>query len=92
MDWNSFNKELQNRVSDPGIRYMLGIVYERQLHMAKQVDACSSIVNELANVMGNFVTLHEVLDGRLKDLNKHVRGDVDGVELDSVPITNDDPN
>jgi hypothetical protein len=71
---------------------MLGMIYERQLHMAKQVDACSSIVNELANVMSNFVTLHEVLDDRLKALNKHVKGDVEGVYLDSVPITNDDPN
>ena len=90
MDWNEFNRELQNRVNDPGVRYLLGLVYERQLHMAKQVDACSSIVNELANVMSNFVTLHEVLDERLKALNKHVKGDTEGVYLDSVPITNDD--
>lgn len=92
MDWNEFNRQLQNRVSDPGTRYCLGIVYERLLDVSKQVDMCSQIVNELANVMNNFVALNEVFDERLKTLNKHVHGVTDGVDLSSVPLTNDDPN
>lgn len=90
MDWNEFNKHLQNRVSDPGVRYCLGIVYERLLDIAKQTDMCSTVVGEMANVMNNFVALNEQFDGRLKELNKHVKGGVDGVSLESVPLTNDD--
>jgi hypothetical protein len=90
MDWNEFNKQLQNRVSDPGVRYCLGIVYERLLDISKQMDMCASVTTEMAQVMNNFVALNEVFDSRLKELNKHVKGEVDGVSLESVPLTNDD--
>jgi len=89
MDWNEFNRNLENRVSDPGVRYMLGLMYERQLDNAKQLDMCTEIVRDLANTVGNVVGLHEILDDRLKALNKHVRGDMAGVDLRSVPLTND---
>ncbi len=88
MDWNSFNRELQNRVSDPGLRYMLGLMYERQLDMSKQLDMCSEIVNQLANTIQGIVGLHEVLDERLRALNRHVKGRDDGVSVASEPITN----
>lgn len=90
MDWNEFNRQLQNRVSDPGVRYCLGVVYERLLDVSKQVDMCAGICNEMANTMNSFVSLNEVFDERLKALNKHVTGSVDGVSLESVPLTNDD--
>lgn len=90
MDWMEFNRELQNRVSDPGLRYMLGMMYERQLDMAKQLDMCASVITGLVETVNNFVALNEAFDGRLKELNKHVRGEVDGVSLSSVPLTNDD--
>lgn len=87
--WNEFNKELQNRVSDQGLRYMLGLMYERQLDLAKQLDMCTEIINELANTMQGMVGLHEVLDDRLKMLNRHVTGREDGISVDSEPLTND---
>lgn len=90
LSWNEFNRELQNRVSDPGLRYMLGMIYERLLDQAKQMDMCASVTNEMATVMNNFVAMNEVFDERLKALNKHVRGEADGVSLSSVPLTNDD--
>lgn len=90
MDWNEFNKHLQNRVSDPGVRYCLGIVYERLLDVAKQVDMCAEICTALAETMNNFVALNEQFDQRLKTLNKHVKGQVDGVELSSVSLNDDD--
>jgi hypothetical protein len=92
MDWNEFNKQLQNRVSDPGTRYCLGIVYERILDIAKQMDMCASVVTEMASTMNSFVSLNEVFDERLKALNKHVKGQTEGVEVESVPLTNDDLN
>jgi hypothetical protein len=90
MDWNDFNRELQNRVSDPGLRYMLGFIYERQLDAAKQVDANNEILLALVNSMQNVVGLHEVFDDRVKALTKLVTGQTDGVSFESVPLTNDD--
>ena len=92
MDWNEFNRNLQNRVSDSGTRYCLGIVYERLLDISKQVDMCAQVCNALAETMNNFVSLNEAFDDRLKALNKHVRGTESGVEVESVPLTNDDIN
>ena len=92
MDWNEFNRQLQNRVSDPGTRYCLGIIYERVLDMGKQLDMCSEVLTQMAETMNNFVALNEVFDDRLKQLNKHVRGQEKGVSVESVPLTNDDLN
>jgi len=92
MDWNEFNRQLQNRVSDPGVRYCLGLIYERVLDMAKQVDMAANVTMEMANTMQNFMQLNEVFDGRLRELKKHIEGGADGVSVESVPITNDDLN
>ena len=90
MDWNTFNKELQNRVSDPGIRFMLGIIYERLLDTTKQVDAAGAIMLELANTMQGIVGVSEHIDERVKGLHRHITGQHDGVDLSSVPLTNED--
>lgn len=89
MDWNEFNRQLQNRVNDPGLRFMLGMMYERQLDQAKQLDMCSEIINELARTVAGVVGLHEILDDRLKTLHNHVQGRDDGISVSSEPITND---
>ena len=90
MDWNDFNRELQNRVDDPQLRYMLGLMYERQLDMARQTEANASIILELVGAFKNMVGLNEVLDGRVKRLHDTIKGRVDGVSVESVPITNED--
>ena len=90
MDWNTFNKELQNRVSDPGVRVMLGIIYERLLDTTKQVDAAGAIMLEMANTMQAVVGVSEHIEGQVKGLQRHITGKVDGVDLSSVPLTNDD--
>jgi hypothetical protein len=90
MDWNEYNRELQNRISDPNMRYMLGLQYERLLDMAKQIDANNEILLAIVNTIQNLVGLNEALEGKMQNLNKIIRGHTDGVELESVPITNDD--
>lgn len=90
MDWNEFNRQLQNRVSDPGLRYMLGMVYERQLDIAKQLDICASLIGALVETVNNSIALSEIFDGRLKELKDHVEGRESGVSLESVPLTNDE--
>jgi hypothetical protein len=88
MDWNEWNRELQNRVSDPGTRYMLGLVYERLLDMSKQVDASNEIVLALATTMQGLIGLNEVQDGRMKELRDLIQGQASGVSVQSEPITN----
>ena len=90
MDWNEFNRELQNRVSDPGTRYCLGIVYERLLDLGKQVDQNNTILLAFAETMKDFIQINEHMDAQIRGLNRAVTGQRDGVSLESVPITNDD--
>jgi hypothetical protein len=90
MDWNSFNRELQNRVSDPGVRYCLGIVYERLLDISKQMDMCASVTTEMASLMQTFAQFNEAQDERLRELHKAISGHTDGVSVESVPLTNED--
>jgi hypothetical protein len=90
MDWNDYNRELQKRVSDPGMRYMLGLVYERLLDTAKQVDANNELLLAFAETMRTLINVNEQMDGRITRLNKAVSGQKDGVTLESVPITNED--
>jgi hypothetical protein len=89
MDWNDFNRQLQNRVNDPGLRYMLGMMYERQLDMGKQLDMCATLLGEFANTLNNFVGMNEALEGKMRDLHKYMSGQVDGVSVQSESLTND---
>lgn len=90
MDFNEFNRQLQNRVSDPGTRYCLGIVYERLLDVAKQMDLNNTILLAFAETMKDFIQVNEHMDSQIRGLNRAVTGQRDGVSLDSVPLTNDD--
>jgi hypothetical protein len=90
MDWNDFNKQLQNRVSDPGVRYCLGIVYERLLDVAKQVDQNNELLLAFAETMQAMVAINEDMVSKVTKLNKTVSGQRDGVSVESVPITNDE--
>jgi hypothetical protein len=92
MDWNDVNRELQNRVSDPGARYMFGLMYERILDLTKQVDANNEILLALVDSMQNMVGLSEAVDGRMRELHKMITGREAGVSVESVPLTNDDIN
>jgi hypothetical protein len=90
MDWNSFNKELQNRVSDPGVRVILGIIYERLLDTTRQVDENNEILLQLVETMKDLVGVSELVDNRVKELRRAITGRTDGVSLESVPLTNDE--
>jgi hypothetical protein len=90
MDWNEWNRELQKRISDPGMRYMMGLIYERMLDLTKQVDANNELLLAFAETMKEFISLNEHLDNRVKGLTRMVTGRVDGVSVESVPITNDE--
>jgi hypothetical protein len=88
MDWNEFNRELQNRVSDPGVRFCLGLIYERLLDITKQVDTSNEIILSMAQTVQGVVGLSEIQDGRLKELRNLIQGQSSGVSVHSEPITN----
>jgi hypothetical protein len=90
MDFNEFNRQLQNRVSDGGTRYMLGIVYERLLDLVKQNDQNSTLLLAFAETLRDFIKINELTDAQIKGLQRHITGVRDGVSVESVPITNDD--
>ena len=90
MDWNDFNRELQNRIDDPQLRYMLGLIYERLLDMGKHVDANSNVLLETVGAFQNMVGLNEILSNRVKTLHDTVKGRDMGVSVQSEPITNDE--
>lgn len=90
LSWNEFNKELQNRVSDPGLRFMLGMMYERILDLAKQQDETGDVLLAMANTMQNMMGLSEIVDQKLEHLKRTVSGDTDGVDVRSVPLINED--
>ena len=90
MDWNTFNRELQNRVNDPNLRFILGLIYERLLDMGKHVDSIANVLLELVGTIQNVVGLSSVMDDRMKQLYRQVNGRDDGISVESVPITNDD--
>lgn len=88
-DWNDFNRELQNRVSDPGLRFILGMMYERILDLAKQQDETGDVLLALASTMQNMMGLSEMMDGKLEQLKRVMQGDTDGVDVRSVPLINE---
>jgi len=90
MDWNSFNRELQNRVSDPGVRYCLGLIYERLLDVTKQVDQNNELLLAFAETMKDFIKINEITDKQIRGLTRAVSGVRDGIAVESVPITNED--
>jgi len=89
MDWNSFNRELQNRVSDPGVRYCLGLIYERLLDVTKQVDQNNELLLAFAETMQSLINVNERTDEKVRGLQRAVTGQRDGIAVESVPITND---
>jgi hypothetical protein len=90
MDWNGFNRELQNRVSDPGIRYILGLIYERVLDLSDQVEKSSEVTLGMAQALAAMVDMSESMTEQVRRLHRAVTGERDGVEVRSVPLTNEE--
>lgn len=89
MNWNEFNKELRNRNIDPQQAYMFGLIYERQLEMAKQIDLAAKAVLEISKVVEKVVSVNVTMRNHIEALEKS--GRVEGVDVHSETIL-DDPN
>jgi hypothetical protein len=90
MDWNEFNRELQNRVSDTGTRYILGLIYERLLDISKQTDVAGTVMLAMAQTIKASIEATDVVDDRVKQLSSLIKGRSDGVSVQSVPLNDED--
>lgn len=89
MTFNEFNKMLNERISDPQVRFVLAQMYEHVMAIATNVDACATVVTGLANTVGNMVDLHASTQGHVDQLKNMIEGRSKDFELRSVPITDD---
>src|SRR5262245_26971988 len=64
--WNQFNKELQNRISDAQMRYMMGLLYEQQLHILTQFDEMTNLMITFANTLAKQNVMQQADQAILK--------------------------
>lgn len=82
LTFNQFNSELEKRINDPQLRYMLGMMYEFIVECDKNNDIAAKLLTEQANIMAKFVGMTEVMGRDLRLLRqKHME---DGIEVKSV--------
>jgi len=84
--FNEFQRELQKRGIDGPNAYMFTLIYERLIHVAKEVETQSEICLALANSMEGVVGLHEQTQRKMKELAKH--NQAEGIEVKSEPYDN----
>jgi hypothetical protein len=92
MDFNEFNRELERRISDPQLKYMLALQYQHIMAMAAQLDAMSKVVSEVVNSLQGVVGLHAATQGKVQDMARVMRGERMGEQFQSVPIGQEDPD
>lgn len=81
--FNEFQRELQKRNISSENAYMFTLIYERLIHMGKEVEDASKLVFAFAQTMEQFVALHEDTQGKLRQLMKHNM--TEGVDIKSEP-------
>jgi uncharacterized membrane protein YukC len=80
--YNEFQRELQKRGISGENAYMFTLIYERLIHMAKEIEDNASAMLALANSMQGLVQLNEQTQNRIKQIASGMSEA--GVELGSV--------
>lgn len=81
--FNEFQRELQRRNISPENAYMFTLIYERLIHLAKEVEQTATAVLAMAETVTGFVELHERTQGELKKLRDHNK--TEGIDVRSEP-------
>lgn len=82
LTFNQFQQELKRRVDDPQLAYMLTMMYEHFIALAKQTDENAEVLLALATSMEGIVELHRHTQEGLKQV---ARGRMpDGIDVHSV--------
>ena len=82
MTFNEFKRELDRRVKDPQISYMLAFMFEAITAQNQQLDEMASLLLNLAEQQQRFVDFNAQTQETLKRVER--RGRPDGVEVHSV--------
>lgn len=83
--FNEFQRELNKRISDPNVAYMLSLMFEMNQATLQQLNTCADVVNSLVETVGNVVELHHTTQHAVKQMNKKINGDVEGVHVSTEP-------
>lgn len=86
LDFNGFQRLLQQRGIPENIAYVLTLLFERQQEVTKQVDMASKTMLELATTVGNVVELHAQTQQKIKDLSSFGQDPL--VSVKSEPVEN----
>lgn len=82
--FNEFNREIQKRISDPEVRFILLAQFEMIQHLSKEMNEFASLLLNLANQQQRFAELNAATQEQLKQLSR--RGTPDGISIVSEPI------
>ena len=82
MTFNEFQRELNRRVKDPQLAYMLTFMFETIVTQNQQIDEMASLLLNLAEQQQRFVEFNAQTQEVLKRVER--RGRPDGVEVHSV--------
>lgn len=58
--FNEFQRELRSRGVEEPNAYIFTLIYERMIHMAKEIDDCAKATLALAETIQRVVQLHQV--------------------------------
>lgn len=87
LTFNQFQQELSKRSIDKPNAYMFSIVYERLIDTQNQLNQLGELCVQFATQLQGFLTLREEDVKNLKELQRKIKGEEDGVSVHSV--TND---
>lgn len=82
MQFNEFQRRLQDAGFSQGQMFILSHLFETQQELMKQGDTQASLILKVVEQVSEFVRLHESTQGIVKELAR--RGMVEGVSVASV--------
>lgn len=82
MNFNQFQRELQQRDIDPKVAFMLTLVYEQVNEMSTRLNDCASVLLEMAKTIDALTKLSEDTRTKLRKVERG--GRPDGVDVFSV--------
>lgn len=82
MSFNEFQRELQKREIPDNLAYILTLMYEQVVEVAKQGDMAGKIMLEMATTMENLTLLHQDTQQKVFEFRRSDRDD--GIAVRSV--------
>ena len=87
--FNEFNKKLNKHVSDPGLRYLFGLMYERQVDLSQQNDMMAKVLLDMVTNVNAVVKMQGMQTQDIAGFQKMLKGEVNGVSVSSESIVDE---